>query len=361
MPVLRNNPLAARTVGAVFVLACGAGLACEYEFSSAYEPLVRSLSETVILPGLYGFADDAAALDGALAAYCDSPDSAGLVNAQTAWDTARSQWKRMEVLAFGPYAAYPDRFGPNIDFYPARPNNIEEWLASDAEISVTSVGEQGASLRGLTAIEYVLFSAEPEATRRCAYLQAAAGDLAEMATGYAQAWDPEFGAFATDMMEPGGEVESPHAAVSEIVNRMGFTLENLRRDKLGKPVGDNDGTADPGAVESPFSGRSVADARDALASVGLFFEGADSPDALGVVDQLIRRDRDDIVDAFRGALADADAALAGIPGSLAEAVITDPDSVVAAIDALGVLQTVVQTDIANALGTVSSFNDADGD
>lgn len=360
MPAYRHGP-AARALGAVFVLAAGVGLACEDTSSSVDETLLLSLTDTVILPGLYGFADDAAALDAALEGYCASPSDAGLTDAQAAWDAARSQWKRMDVLAFGPYAAYPDRFGPNIDFYPARPSNIEEWLASDAAISAASVGEQGASLRGLTAIEYVLFSEGPDAQRRCEYLQAAAEDLVSMATGYAQAWDPAFGAFATDMVEPGGEVASPHEAVSEIVNRMGFTLENLRRDKLGKPVGEDDGTADPGAVESPFSGRSVADARDALAGVSLFFEGEDAPGAWGVVDQLTKRNRGDIVAAFRAALADADAALAAIPGPLADAVTENPDSVVAAIDALGVLQTVIQTDIANALGTTSSFNDADGD
>ena len=344
-----------------FAAAMASFSACEDTSSSADEELLQSLIPAVVLPGLDRFAADASALATAASAYCAAPEDSELGDVQDAWSTARTSWKRLEVLAFGPYAAYPDRFGPNIDSYPVRTDTLDAYFATSEGLTAADVAAAGSTRRGLPPIEYALFAADPSDPAVCRYVTAATEDLVNLANGYALAWAPEGGGFATAMLSPSDDFVNPHAAVSEFVNRMGFTIENLRRDKLGAPLGDGGGSVDAGAVESRFSGRSLQDARDAVGSVDAFFEGGDGPDDQGMVDQLNARGRADVIAAFRAAREESLQALDAVPEPLADALVSDPASVEAAIAALGVLQRVIQVDIAGALNSTMTFNDADGD
>ena len=56
-----------------------------------------------------------------------------------------------------------------------------------------------------------------------------------------------------------------------------------------------------------------------------------------------------------------DEALDAIDGPLSDAVVEDPESVEAAMDALTSLQRFFQIDVADALSIVVGFNDTDGD
>jgi predicted lipoprotein len=54
-------------------------------------------------------------------------------------------------------------------------------------------------------------------------------------------------------------------------------------------------------------------------------------------------------------------AIDAIGAPLGRAVVSEPESVEAAIDSLGALQRLLQVDIANALSLTVGFNDNDGD
>lgn len=348
-----------RAVGVLVAVAAGLSLwSCAED--DVRTRIAEAWGETVIVPGYAAFTAESRALADAADDVCaGGMNRSGLTAVRAAWDAARGRWKAMEPFTFGPYEDYPARLGPNIDFWPARPDIIEETLAAGVA-SASEVAGRGAAARGLPVIEYLLWAEGDDldawSAARCGYLVGATADLVDLAAAMEATWRGYVPVFT-------GAAEGPYTEVGagfgEIVNRMGFTVENIRRDKLGRPLGLLSGSPQPGKVESPYADRSVADIRDALATLGELYEGVG--DRLGLRRHPRIADREDLDIAFRGALRRSQAALAAISGPLDEAVLDDPTTVQAAIDALSALQTVIQVDLIGALAVSRAFNDSDGD
>ena len=277
----------------------------------------------------------------------------------------------MEVFAFGPYEAYPDRLGPNIDFWPARDDRIEEVLAGDDVLTVESMAPRGATQRGLPVVEYLLYAEQDSSLeaffahpRRCDYLVAASRDLNTMALAMVAAWDPAQQGYVKELTEPNADAMymNSQEAMSEIVNRMAFTIENIRRDKLGKPLGDTaTGIAHPESVESLYSGRSIQDIRDSLETIGVLFFGLEETNVRGLTSLPRLKERQDLIDAFQEQFAKAHADLVAIDVALSIAVQEKPGLVERVVDTLRNLQTLIHADVINVLGLSIAFNDTDGD
>jgi len=328
------------------------------------QELLQSWGDDVILPTYREFETKTRTLDDAAQALCEAPSESALTAAQESWWAARAPWKQSEILAFGPYTDEPLRLGPKIDFWPARVDTIEGLLAGTEPIFPEALG---ASARGFPVIEYLLYQpeidviAELQSTpRRCDYLLAVTGDLADRAVELRQAWDPAGGNYLGELVNAGAEGSSYlslNAAVSEVVNRMAFTIENIRTDKLGIPLGNTTGgSPQPDKAESRFSGRSLDDIRDNLTGFELLYFGNGDADSLGL---------DDYAPEYslpvREQLEAVRAALEQITLPLTQAVLDEPTRVVDVMEALTELQRLVQVDVMTALGLTPSFNDNDGD
>ncbi|MEZ4269472.1 MAG: imelysin family protein [Myxococcota bacterium] len=357
--------LSALALVAASSVACG-----PTEIPDKRRALLESWGEDVLLPLYRDFEARTAELDDAAETLCQSLNAADLGLARDAWWAARAPWKQAEVFGFGPYSEEPVRLGPKIDFWPVRADAIDALLASDAVIDDALVATLGATQTGMPVIEVLLYAHGDDADwlaadpRRCAYLTGLTADLRVHATEIRAAWDPEAGAYLNHLTEAGRQDDAfstLQMALAEMVGRMAFTVENIRNDRLGRPVGlTSGGTPQPAKAESQSSGRSIEDIRDALRGVALLFDGGDAPGAQGLDGYLIERERP-FTKRMATALAAAHAALDAIPGPLTEAVDSAPESVIAAIAALGDLQRLIQVDIANALSVTVGFNDNDGD
>lgn len=298
---------------------------------------------------------------------CAAPSESALGEARMRWHVARRAWKEAEVFSFGPVTELPHRLGPQVDFWPVRTEVVQGVLSSDAQLD--NVAGLGADARGLPAIEWLLFAAEAEGfknPRRCAYAVGLASDLAVRARALQDAWDPASGGFGKDLIEAGRGSEAFMTlpmALGEVVNRMGFLLENIRGDKLGRPAGHTTGGAiQPDKVESAPSGRSVEDILDNLRGIEILFEGewpaADVPQ--GLVSYIDRRGRN-LRAPLSGWLAECREALQQLDRPLSVAMQEDPAGVQAAITTLGGFQRWIQADVANVLSVTVGFNDNDGD
>lgn len=352
---------------------CLLALSCVWGCSSnnaeeAEDPrprILATVTDDVILPRYATFETEAEAMAQASADFCEAPDAEGLAKAKRSWEVARDAWKRTEVFAFGPYREYPERFGTKIDSWPVRQILVEDTLFGTEPITAESLKTSAVATRGLPVVEFLLFRPDDPLVefsaggRRCEYLIAATADVSDSATALHDAWALEQGGFALQVKTP-GEVEdgmfmNTQEALSEVVNRMWFTVENARRDKLGKPLGESSGgKVQPDSVESPYSGHSVEDIIQTLVTLETLVE---------VEGGLATHPRlsDDLLADFRSAYSASIDALEAIPRPLSEAVVEDPDSVRAAHEALAELQRVIQTDMINTLNLQISFNDADGD
>jgi predicted lipoprotein len=357
---------------AVAALSLAAGLpGCASEGAGdTRRELLESWSTGLIVPLYAQFEQRSQALASSVDALCSAPTDASLDAARTAWSDAREPFKRAEVFAFGPYSRPEFRIGPKIDSWPARPEDVEEWLASADPVDPATLATLGVWHKGLPVIEYFLFSPEASSMaqlanpRRCEYLRSTATELVSRAHEIHLAWAPEGGNFASQLSGAGRTStawRSLRDAFGEIVNRMGFTLENVRRDKLGRPLGEmTGGTADPNVAESRFSGRSLRDIQDNLAGIEVLYFGDPSLSLAGLSSYASERGQN-FDDRFRSGVSAARAALDAVDMPLTDAVTAEPDRVRDASARLGELQTLIQVELINALGLSLNFNDNDGD
>jgi len=270
----------------------------------------------------------------------------------------------MEVFAFGPFQDEPLRLGPKIDFWPVRTDAIEQLLQGMQPLERDTLG---APQRGLPAIEYILFRPDAatilsDGSRACEYLEFLADDLLHHAEDMRTAWDPTGQNFLGELISPtGASFSDRHAALSEVANRMAFTIEDIRADKLGAPLGETTGGSPlPDNVESRFSARSIGDIRDNLLGIEWLYFGTGVDGSVGL--SFYSKERGQDFDAaFAAHLRDARVALDAIPEPLTEAVSTSPAKVAAAIETLAAFQRLLQVDIIGALALTPRFNDNDGD
>ncbi len=309
------------------------------------------------------------------------PDAlALLLEVRRAWERARSEWKKADAFAFGPYRDQPWRIGPKLDSYPVRAATVDAFFVN-GELDAGTLASQGTRVRGLPVMEYLLYAPgsaeatlsafEGEAGRlRCNYLQALGSDTHALAIEMTEAWRDTY-ADEVKLAGSGSEsFERLHDALSEIVNRMVFAIENLRLMKVGKPAGlGEDGEALPELFESLFSDRAREDAHDALLGVWQVYSGRLWPDGFDG-DVAAERDRgirgtvlwrgpeldEAVVSEFEaafGALDESDSFIA--------VVAEDPTRLEPVYEALRQLQLTFGVDVAAALGVTVTFNDTDGD
>lgn len=315
--------------------------------------------------------------------YCAQPSPEGWTKMQELWWAARAPWKRNEVFAFGPFTDNPWRLGAKIDFWPARPKTIEKTLATpELELTPETVANLGASATGMPALEYLLFrnqgTYQAPSPRECAYIVGLSHDLVKDSRRMVNAWSAQGENYRAQVLFADAttpDFEDLDDAMAEVVNRMGFTLENIRRDKLGAVLGNGPEDTHPQMVESRWSGRGIEDVRDNLRGLEKLVFG---PKGRFVYEPLNFHRRDwsgfptNLVQMleYRGfylyqpllrEFSACYAALDAIPAPLGKAASEAPQTVRAAIDALGKLQTLIQTQVLKNLALSITFNDADGD
>jgi predicted lipoprotein len=294
----------------------------------------------------------------------DDPTQERLTAAEYAWRDARRIWKQTEIFKFGPSEEEPLRYGPKIDFWPVRPASIEAVLTATTQIMFDDLG---AAAKGLPVVEYLLFSggaltAFQEHARRHEYLKLVVEDLIQQAQGLLDAWDPESGNYLGELVDAGNGsemFETLSMALGEVVNRMAFTVENIRADKLEAGIAA-DATPQPENLESQYSGRSVMDIRDNLRGIELLYFGDEQEQILALDDYLQHRGYQ-LGPRMGQAFADSYAALRGLDAPLSVAIVDAQDAVHDASDTLVNLQRLIQVDVIGALSLSVRFNDNDGD
>lgn len=325
------------------------------------ERLLSSWWNDVLAPELTRLGDETSALSDRVEGFCATPSGPSLDAARSQFAHAHSSLKRQEVFAFGPYVEEPLRFKTRLDFWPARPDTIEQTIA-DETVNLDGIDILPGPAKGLPVIEYLLFTTDAgDLTafegRRCDYLQAIADQASDQSRALYDAWNPADGGYYSELLNPGtGDYDTIVVAVSAVINRLWFTVENIRLMKLGDPLGS--GTPQPELVEAPYAPRSIAAIEDNLDMIELLYFGDEQ--ATGIAEFV--PDEDAPLNAeIETALIDSRAALTAIESPLTVAIGERPELVQAAIDELGVLQRLIEVDAISALGLSLSFNDNDGD
>lgn len=363
------SPARAALLAAAALLALGCDAARDYDAG----PVLSDVVHVVILPTQADAAARTADLAAAAEALSGDPTAETLAAAQDAWRAARVPWRSSDAFAFGPVET--EGLGAAIDWWPAKPDIIEEKIAAGVPIDAAYVESLGTSARGFMALEYLLFApadgdalaslqGDPAAARR-AYVAAAAEDVAAKTEALRAAWAEDQGNYAGELLSAGEGSKvfgSGKAAVDELVNQMVFQTDRLLNAKIGKPAGKLDGGVPvPDAEESPRSDNSLADMLASLAGIRSVYEGQyGDQDGMGVSD-LVRARNAGVDDRVRQAFAGAKSGIEAIPPPFRTAVTEHPAEVLAAYESVRTLKRALATEVVSVLGSTLRFSDADGD
>ncbi len=338
--------------------------------------VLKALSENVILPSLEDLLQSGKVLAESVEGFCQLRDEASLATVQQAWRHTQAQLKRSEFFGFGPYKTLDIQ--SKVDFWPARPENIEAALQGDEAFSAESLGGIGVTLRGLPAVEYLLFGGSAGSDsilekfvsggagdRRCELLLAQGGDLVSTLGNYLNAWSPSGGDYAATLYLAGeGSFEFPQAqdAVNLWVNHLTTSIEILKDVKLGKPLGKSSGgEAFPELVESPFAENSLENMRHNIEGLNnLWFGDYGGRSGLGFFD-LVHSRNPIVAESVATIIERALSGVEGVPPPLAAAILEKSDGLETAFQNIRDLRNVFSASISGILGVNPFFSDTDGD
>lgn len=386
-------PLRARRIVGValaaFLLSCGGGGSADAGTDTLAErkrEILGALADNVFLPTYRAFAEAASALETATAAYAADRSEANRAAAQQAWRDAMVKWEEAEPLAFGPAGPPP---GVTSDFvgemmlrdaiysFPfTTPCRIDQVTLSEAIDDPDALAEQNVNVRGLDAMEYLLFSPGTEHAcgagaaidaewtalgpdgvieRRARYAASLAVLVSRAAVALRHAWEPSGGDFAGALRRAGQE-GSPFTSAQQALNELGTALlyiDNYAKDmKLGEPAGIvmcTSGTC-LDRLESRLSGASK---EHLIANVRAFrraiLGGEPGGDELGLDDLLVEVGAEQRATDLARSIDAALEALEAIDGTLEEAITNDLASVTAAYEALTTMARLFKNDLFSAL------------
>ncbi len=305
----------------------------------------------------FGLATDA--LQAAITEQCtEGLIEEGRAVIQENWKNSNAAWQRVQIINFGPVAE--QNRAHDIAFYPSSRANLEKRVAalleSDTDITAENLNAGGVSLRGLPAMEYLLFvdpdpaQGNPSSGRRCDYLTALAALLKKHSSFLASHWRT-----SSDNAAASGGEKAERVPLENLLNGINERLSVIIAIKLEKAL---DGSVD--ALESPYSQQTLVNINNNFAFIQDLYGNHEKE---GILRFLATRTHDDIAKEMSIRL--------NLLKTHLDQLDADFDSLKATPEGSEKLRMVSQlfrsvqeyhaTKVADALGVYIGFNSADGD
>jgi len=349
------------------------------------QAVLENVGEQVILAQYVDFAQAAAELTTAAEAWAADGTQGSRDAAKAAWRTAMTSWQRAEVYQLGP-AGIMGQIAGGEDLRDA----IYSWpLTSACRIDQETVNQDFANatfftgetaervnVRGLDTMERVLFadgygnacsaasdlntmgtwaalSEQDIDSRRAAYTVALARDVQSRADQLVNHWQADgenfLGEFTT-----AGSGSATYGSTQEALNALSDALFYIEKEtkemKLAIPAGVSgcvESTC-PDDRESLYANFSKEKMLANLAGFRAAFTGGDG-DAAGLDDLLVSVGAEQLSADMIARLDEATAAIEAWPGSLADQLASDPQSVVDAHDKVDALGDLLKTQFVGTL------------
>lgn len=326
------------------------------------------------IPRYQRFAERSQSLTTAIDEACAAgPAPQRIAALQQQWVDLTQTWRQLEALQLG--ATLQRRSARTIDFWPTRPNVIEQAarMTADAPVSGPQADDAmvrwGTAAKGMPALEWLLFpeSGKPlplwHTPAQCLYARRVARGVAAEAAALLDAWRAQAGRWAA---APETEVNK---TVSDTLNLLVGSCELLRGKKLQKGArvlalgGRESGVTF--AFDSVRSGRSRAFLLahfEALAQLLLGRETnlpyvREGP-KMGLANLLVAQGHARQAAPLAAAVQKAHKALSALPADPQQWSVARTE---AASQSLRDLRQVIDPPIAQALHVTITFTDADGD
>ena len=193
------------------------------------EEVLRSLTTRQLVPDTQALVRDAGELTLRMRAL--SSDCQGLPAAHSAWRRALLSWERVYVFRVGPLVENSGLLRAR--FWPTREAALRARLAEAEPLSARDVEQLGVDVRGMYALEWLLFGPPERGLCDSAEVgtraRAAAVAFALNVQGYADRALAQLGDGSTLAKALGSDAQE---SVSRLVNQMVGTVETLASDRL---------------------------------------------------------------------------------------------------------------------------------
>ena len=331
------------------------------------ETVLRDTAGKVIIPAAQELLARSRDLTNALGGLSRSPSANTLTQARQAWTAMMLAARAVQGYEAGPLT---DRDAATAFFYSQiLPGRITGILNSTQPITATYVEELGSPVKGLFALEHLLFGPKaretgaaktaspldgltgPQGPRLAAYLQMLARDMEARATQVAADWSSADGG-SKKFIAAGQE------SINTLVNQLAQHLELAVENRLGfvlrlpEPI-----ARQYHRIECSPSGASQQSLRALISGIEKLYRGADGAGLDDLVNQLNPALARRIETQFAATLAAVDAL--GVP--LEDAVQKDRPALQAAYDQARALEILFKVDLASTLGVTITFGSNDGD
>lgn len=340
--------------------------------------MLTNLGNNVIIPSFDAFYQKSVALETAINAYtADVKSEQKLIAAQQAWLDMAEVWKQASVFKQGPIE---DKFLlSNIDFSTKgvylNTSLLEKTIADGTAIDNAYIESKGSTVKGIHAIEYLLFDKSRlnanvmggytgiNGDKRNAYVKALATNLKNQAQLILDGWK---GGYVTTFINADGR--DINSSLGILSNKLIDLIYTIRDERIGAPKGNrNNGVPQPDLAESALNNSSITLAVNELkglenAFLGRTPAGIDGVGLDDLLDKLGAKSGDDLLSAkIKNQFARVYAKLNAIPAPLQTAVVNNKTEVQAAYEEIKKLQVMMEVDMINNLGVLLTFSDNDGD
>ncbi len=349
-------------LAAVFSMAGGA---------RAAEPsidAVTSLIQHYVRPAYDAFSQQAAAASHAMERLCQDPSQQELDAAREAFLQAADAWSFIEPVRFGPVSE--DNRLERLLFWPdRRSRGLKQVQGLLAEMDQTATDpitltQKSVAVQGFGALEFVLFGTGSQAlgedgqSFRCAYGDAVAANIAEIASSIASAWARQDG-IAGIWTSPSTEnplYRDETEAVSEIFDTLVHGLEMVRDVRINGFLGED--PAQDRARQALYwrSGGTIASIRQNVAGLRAIYDAAGFGEDLGP-------DAEWIGSSIRFEFANIDRALSDLDAPIADLLNDEADrgKIVYARIVTTSLSDLIGSGLSGAYGLTAGFSSLDGD
>lgn len=354
----------------IFTVSCDKGGISEDEYQIQYrrEAQLSNAYANGIVPLNTAFVTNTAMVKTKTQAFVQQPSLENLGDLQNQWTTMLKTWKHLELYNLGIIEDSFIHF--EINRWPTNTEIVNSFIEGTETIDSGFIAGNGSSSKGISAMEYLLFSSEDNQEvldqftttshfeRRQAYLLSLAQNLEIKAIELQTLWT----------MYKTGFISSLENGISgsqnQLTNAMVTLIEEIIISKLGNSLGNgNGGTINIEDLEAYRSESSLLIIQEHLIALKMLYTGNFIEGTInwGFNDYLDLIDRTALNESIASSFDNCQAKLDLISESLKQELQDTPQNVIDLQEAFNDLLILIKVDMANAIGTTITINDNDGD
>lgn len=330
--------------------------------------VLDSLAYKVIIPAFQDLNQEAVLLKQTVEKFVDQPTSEHLDEARAQWRRTAGAWKRASNYTFGPIE---DQFlSGGIYYASVHESNIEKTIRSSEDFDESSINAVGSSLKGLRAVEYLLFKSEsPEQLladykqepRRGRYLLALVQNLNRQTEKVLELWTAGSAPYVQTFTTAAGR--ELNSSLSIVVNKCIQQINFIRDERLGMPMrAKQDQSPRPDLVEGTLSNTSLYLLRNELQSVHNCFQKGGAPLLNALLDDMnATYDGQALSTKINDQFETIYQSIETLPSGLENTIVTNRNEIEKLYDQMKRLQILLEVDVVNHLGIILTFSDNDGD